>query len=490
VLFWSAGDRRDATSGRIIGPQSMSATSKPCILVVDDEQDIRSSLKRILEYEGMVFEEAASGAEALERVGTREPAAVLLDIKMPRMDGLEVLAELRGRKPELPVVMISGHGTIATAVEATKLGAFDFMEKPLERERVLLVLRNALQQRQLREENRELRLAFKEKYRMVGASPVLEELRAAIARCAPAKASVLIAGESGTGKELVARAIHRNSPRTARAFVKVNCAAIPEELIESELFGHVRGSFTGATKDQVGKFVRADGGTIFLDEIGDMSLKTQAKVLRALQDGEVEPVGAAKVVTVDVRVIAATNKSLSDEIAEGRFREDLYFRLNVVPIDIPPLRERPEDIPPLVDYFTETFCEENNYKKKSFSPSAMQALQQAAWRGNVRELRNAVERLLIMSPGDTIEVDDLPAGLGMALDTDAARVPRGSLLLPCEGLSLQRFKENAEREFLVTRLREHEWNVAATAKAIETPRSNLYKKLEAYGITRESDGQS
>jgi two-component system nitrogen regulation response regulator NtrX len=468
----------------------MSSTSKPCILVVDDEQDIRSSLQRILEYEGMIFEEAASGSEALTRVETLDPDAVLLDIKMPRMDGLEVLAELRTRKPSLPVVMISGHGTVSTAVEATKLGAFDFMEKPLERERVLLVLRNALQQRQLVEENRDLRLAFEEKHRMVGSSSALEELRAAISRCAPTKASVLITGESGTGKELVARAIHGNSPRAEKSFVKVNCAAIPEELIESELFGHVKGSFTGATKDQIGKFVRADGGTIFLDEIGDMSLKTQAKVLRALQDGEVEPVGAAKVVTVDVRVIAATNKSLSDEIAEGRFREDLYFRLNVVPIDIPPLRERPEDIEPLVDYFTESFCEENNYRRKTFSAPAMQALKRAAWRGNVRELRNAVERLLIMSPGTTIGVDDLPAGLGMALGAGEAQAPPGTLLLPSDGMTLQQFKDNAERSFLVSRLREHEWNVAATAKAIETPRSNLYKKLDAYGIDRESEGRS
>jgi two-component system nitrogen regulation response regulator NtrX len=409
---------------------------------------------------------------------------------MPRTDGLEVLAELRKRKPDLPVVMISGHGTIGTAVEATKLGAFDFMEKPLERERVLLVLRNALRQRKLHEENRDLRQAFSESYRMVGVSSALEGLRAAIARCAPTKASVLITGESGTGKELVARAIHRHSPRSEESFIKVNCAAIPEELIESELFGHVKGSFTGATRDQTGKFVSADGGTVFLDEVGDMSLKTQAKVLRALQDGEIEPVGAAKVVTVDVRVIAATNKSLADEIGEGRFREDLYFRLNVVPIDTPPLRERPEDIEPLVEYFTASFCEENNYKRKTFSPAAMQVLRQAAWRGNVRELRNAVERLLIMSPGDTIGAEDLPAGLGMALGAAAAPVPEGSLLLPSADLTLQQFKDNAERSFLVTRLRKHEWNVAATAKAIETPRSNLYKKLDAYGISREDDGAS
>jgi two-component system nitrogen regulation response regulator NtrX len=468
----------------------MSSPTKPCILVVDDEQDIRSSLQRILEYEGMRFEEAASGSEALERVAAHDPDAVMLDIKMPRMDGLEVLAELRKRKPDLPVVMISGHGTISTAVEATKLGAFDFMEKPLERERVLLVLRNALQQRQLREENRDLRLAFEEQYQMVGASTALEELRAAIARCAPTRASVLITGESGTGKELVARAIHRNSPRSRKAFVKVNCAAIPEELIESELFGHVKGSFTGATRDQVGKFVRADGGTIFLDEVGDMSLKTQAKVLRALQDGEVEPVGAAKIVTVDVRVIAATNKSLPDEIGDGRFREDLYFRLHVVPVEIPPLRERPEDIESLVNHFTESFCAENNYRTKTFSPKAMEVMRGAVWRGNVRELRNAVERLLIMTPGDTIDPGDLPSGLGMALGDDASSVPAGWLRLPGEGLTLQQFKDNAERSFLVSMLRANDWNVAATAKAIETPRSNLYKKLDAYEISRDKDGQA
>jgi two-component system nitrogen regulation response regulator NtrX len=465
----------------------MSAPAKPHVLVVDDEQDIRSALQRVLEYEGMAVSEASSGAEALEQVAAREPDAVLLDIKMPRTDGLETLAELRRRKPDLPVVMISGHGTVATAVEATKLGAFDFMEKPLERERVLLVLRNALRQRHLHEENRDLRLAFEQRYEMIGASPALERLRGAIARCAPTKVSVLITGESGTGKELVARAIHANSPRAERAFVKVNCAAIPEELIESELFGHVKGSFTGASRDQVGKFVRADGGTIFLDEVGDMSLKTQAKVLRALQDGEVEPVGAARVVTVDVRVIAATNKALTGEIAEGRFREDLYYRLAVVPIEVPPLRERPEDIGPLVRHFGERFFEENNYKPKTFSPAAIEALSRSAWRGNVRELRNAVERLLIMVPADTIEPRHLPSGLGGAPGGAVGSTPEGSLVLPAVG-TLQEFKDGAERAFLVARLRAQEWNVAATAKAIDTPRSNLYKKLEAYGISRERDG--
>ncbi len=463
------------------------APGKPTVLVVDDEQDIRSSLRMILEYEGMTVLEASSGREALASLDEREPDAVLLDIKMRNMDGIEVLSEFRRIRPVLPVMMISGHGTIATAVEATKLGAFDFMEKPLERERVLLVLRNALEHRRLREENRDLRLAFEERFRMVGESAALREVEQAIARCAPTKASVLITGESGTGKELVARAIHGNSPRAQSPFVKVNCAAIPEELIESELFGHVRGSFTGAVKDQVGKFVRADGGTIFLDEIGDMSLRTQAKVLRVLQDGEVEPVGAAKTLTVDVRVIAATNKGLSGEIAEGRFREDLYFRLNVVPIEIPPLRERPADIAPLVRYFAEICCAQKGERAKAFTPEALEVLERASWRGNVRELRNAVERLLIMTPGPQVDAADIPAELGMALGPGQSAVPAGGLVVPCAGVTLQQFKDGAERSFLVAKLRENDWNIAATAKIIETPRSNLYKKLEAYGINRERD---
>ena len=323
---------------------------------------------------------------------------------------------------------------------------------------------------------------------MVGDSPALEEVRQAVARCAPSKASVLITGESGTGKELVARAIHRNSPRSEKPFVQVNCAAIPEELIESELFGHVKGSFTGAARDQVGKFVRGDGGTIFLDEVGDMSLKTQAKVLRTLQDGGVEPVGAAKTLEVDVRVVAATNKDLAEAIGAGEFREDLYFRLNVVPIHLPPLRERRDDVEPLVRHLAERYCTENNARAKRFAPEAMRELRESPWRGNVRELRNAVERLLIMTPGDTIGVDDLPAGLGMALDHREPAVHDGALVVTHEARSLQQFKDQAERAFLVAKLRANEWNIAGTAKAIETPRSNLYKKLESYAISREKDG--
>ena len=457
------------------------------ILVVDDEEDIRSSLRMILEYEGYRCAEAPSGVDALERLEQLAPDAVLLDIKMPRMDGLEVLAELRKRTSGLPVVMISGHGTIETAVEATRLGAFDFIPKPLERDRVLLVLRNALEQRRLRQENTTLKAGGGSDSEMVGGSDALESVRSAIGRAAPAKASVLITGESGTGKELVARAIHRASPRADREFVKVNCAAIPEELIESELFGHVKGSFTGATKDQEGKFVRADGGTIFLDEIGDMSLKTQAKVLRVLQDGDVEPVGAAKSLTVDVRVVAATNKDLPEEIEQGRFREDLYFRLNVVPITLPPLRARADDIPALVQHFAETFCAANDFRAKTFTPEALGVLAEQPWRGNVRELRNAVERLIIMSPGDEVGADDIPQGLGLALGDSATPSLDGALAIPHEARTLQQFKDAAEREYLLTKLRANDWNIAATAKAIETPRSNLYKKLEAYDLSREKD---
>jgi two-component system nitrogen regulation response regulator NtrX len=467
----------------------MDPKARPRILVADDEGDIRASLRMILDYEGMQTIEAASGHEALEKADREDPDAVLLDIKMPRMDGIEVLSELGRRHPGLPVVMISGHGTVATAVEATRLGAFDFMEKPLERDRVLLVLRNALEKRRLEQTVREYRLTFEERYQLVGGSPGLEEVRRSVARIAPTKASVLITGESGTGKELVARAIHRNSSREGKPFVKVNCAAIPEELIESELFGHVKGSFTGATKDQLGKFVSADTGTIFLDEIGDMSLKTQAKVLRVLQDGEVEPVGAAKTLNVDVRVVAATNKDLRSEIEDGRFREDLYFRLNVIPLHLPPLRERPEDVEPLVLSFAETFCRDNNYRTKTFTRAAVDAMKRLPWRGNVRELRNAVERLIIMTQGDRVDVGDLPSGLGLDLG-QAPEAASGSIVLPVRALTLQEFKDQAERRYLIERLQEHEWNIAATAKAIDTPRSNLYKKLEAYGISRDKEADS
>jgi two-component system nitrogen regulation response regulator NtrX len=461
----------------------MASRRKPLVLVVDDESDIRSSLRMILEYEGYAFCEASSGEEALKRIESERPEAVLLDIKMPRMDGLEILARIKQADPALPVVVISGHGTIATAVEATRLGAFDFMEKPLERDRVLLVMRNALRSGRLEKENRDLKLTFEERFNMIGESEAMKAVSEQIALAAPTKASVLVTGESGTGKELVARAIHRNSPRAGKAFVKVNCAAIPEELIESELFGHDKGSFTGAHRDQTGKFAQADGGTLFLDEVADMSLRAQSKVLRALQDGEIEPVGAAKSFVVDVRVIAATNRQLEEEIAQGRFREDLFFRLNVVPIRLPPLRERRQDVAALVTWFAESFCEENGLKPKAVSEDAVEVLSRLPWRGNVRELRNAVERLLIMTPGTVIRGSDIPTGLGLPPSetgsTGGTSTAAGTL---------QHYKDAAERAFIVAKLRENDWNMAATAKAIDTPRSNLYKKLEVYGISREVDG--
>jgi two-component system nitrogen regulation response regulator NtrX len=312
----------------------------------------------------------------------------------------------------------------------------------------------------------------------------MQSVRDAMSLAAPTKASVLITGESGSGKELVARGIHRNSPRAKKAFIKVNCAAIPDELIESELFGHEKGSFTGASRDQLGKFAQADGGTLFLDEVGDMSLRTQSKVLRALQDGEIEPVGAAKSFVVDVRVIAATNKKLEEEIAAGRFREDLFFRLNVVPIELPPLRDRSEDIPDLVAEFAAAFCAENGMKAKTFAADAVDALKRLPWRGNVRELRNAVERMIIMTPRPMIRAADIPPGLGLA----PAGAEAGGVGAASQAATLQEFKDATERAFILAKLEEHDWNVAATAKAIDTPRSNLYKKLETYGIRRESEG--
>src|SRR5215813_3302375 len=381
---------------------------KSRILVIDDEAAIRDSLKMTLEYEGYEFLGAATGQEGLALLEREGPDLVLLDVKMPGMDGLEVLDRIRALNDALPVVVVSGHGTISTAVEATKKGAFDFIEKPFASDRVLVSLRNALDQRRLRDENRSLKKAVEVRHQMIGESPALRTVTAAIARAAPTNATVLIQGESGVGKELVARTIHRNSHRSRERFVQVNCAAIPEELIESELFGHEKGSFTGATEKQVGKIEQADRGTIFLDEVADMSAKTQAKVLRVLQEGEVERLGSARTIKVDVRVIAATNKNLEEEIEKGHFREDLYFRLAVIPIHVPPLRDRHEDISPLVRHYMDYFSRENNVRPKRVTQPALDALTRYRWRGNIRELRNTVERMIIMTGGDTIDLADLP----------------------------------------------------------------------------------
>src|SRR6187401_250345 len=380
---------------------------KPRILVIDDEAGIRDSMRMILEYEGYDCLLAATGPEGLAMAEREAPDLVFLDIKMPAMDGIEVLERLKARSDAPPVVMISGHATVSTAVEATRKGAFDFIEKPLASDRVLLTVRHAVDQRRLRDENVTLRRAAEARHEMVGDSPALERVRDAIGKAAPTNATVLILGESGVGKELVARAIHRNSLRARERFVQVNCAAIPEELIESELFGHEKGSFTGATEKQIGKFEQADRGTIFLDEVGDMSAKTQAKVLRVLQEGEVERLGSARTIKVDVRVIAATNKDLEAEIERGTFREDLYFRLSVIPIRVPPLPDRREDIPALLRDCVDLYSRENNRRPMRFTPAALELMQKARRKGNVRELRNTVERLLIMTPGDAIDVDDL-----------------------------------------------------------------------------------
>src|SRR2546422_6647130 len=465
---------------------------KSRVLVIDDEAAIRDSLRMTLEYEGYEFVGAATGQEGLALAEREGPDLVLLDAKLPGRDGLEVLERLRNMNESLPLVVVSGHGTISTAVEATKKGAFDFIEKPFASERVLVSLRNALDSRQLRDENRTLKKAVEVRHQMIGDSGALKQVTAAVGRAAPTNATVLIQGESGVGKELVARTIHRNSLRSRERFVQVNCAAIPEELIESELFGHEKGSFTGATEKQVGKFEQADRGTIFLDEVGDMSAKTQAKVLRVLQEGEVERLGSARTIKVDVRVIAATNKNLEEEIEKGHFREDLYFRLAVIPIQVPPLRERPEDIAPLVRHYMDYFSRENNVRPKRITQAALDVLQRYRWKGNIRELRNTVERLIIRIGGDTIDLPDLPESVrspSAAGGSAAFAAPKsGGDSADVKLGTLREFTEDRPRAVPAGTLRGNGWNISKTAEVIGTPRSNLYKKLEQYQISQDSDG--
>ena len=434
-----------------------------------------------LEYEGYEYLSAGSAEEGITLVQRESPDIVFLDVKMPGIDGMEALNRIKALNETVPVVMISAHGTTSTAFEASKRGAVDFIEKPFGAERLLVTIRNQLDRSRLIDENRTLRRAAEVRHQMVGESAGLRQVGDAIKRAAPTNATVLLLGESGVGKELVARAIHRNSNRSRDRFIQVNCAAIPEELIESELFGHEKGSFTGATEKQIGKFEQADKGTIFLDEVGDMSPKTQAKVLRVLQEGEVERLGSARTIKVDVRVIAATNKDLEAEIEKGTFREDLYFRLSVIPIRVPPLRDRREDIPLLVRHFADLFARENNRRAPRFTQAALEFLGRARWKGNVRELKNTVERLIIMTPGDSVDVDDLRDIVRL----DAKPQAQDNNEKPG---TLREFKESAERAFLVDKLREHAWNISKTAEVIGTPRSNLYKKLEQYGITQENDG--
>jgi two-component system nitrogen regulation response regulator NtrX len=461
---------------------------KARILVIDDEPAIRDTMRMILEYDGYDCLVAASGQEGLAVAERESPDLVFVDIKMPGLDGLEVLSRLRTLNETLPVVVVSAHATTSTALEAGKLGAFRFIEKPLSKDYVIDAIREGLELGNLRRENRQLRTALEAKYQIIGETASLKHVMEQVRRAAPTSATVLILGESGVGKELVARAIHRNSLREKERFIQVNCAAIPEELIESELFGHERGAFTGATEKQTGKFELADKGTIFLDEIGDMSPKTQAKVLRVLQEGEVERLGSARTIKVDVRVIGATNKDLEEEIAAGRFREDLYFRLSVIPITVAPLRERLEDIPLLVQHFVALFGKENNRRPARFTPGAIDALKQARWRGNIRELRNLVERLLIMSDRDVIEGDDVRSVVRTDARPAAASAETASVAAPsARPATLREFKEVSERAFLAEKLREFGWNISKTAEVIDTPRSNLYKKLEQYNIRQDTD---
>jgi two-component system, NtrC family, nitrogen regulation response regulator NtrX len=450
------------------------------ILVVDDEPGIRSALGQLLEYEGYDVRTAANAVDGIAEYDRFKPHLVFMDVKMAGIDGIEALKQLRQKDPGATVVMISGHATIQTAVEATQLGAYDILEKPLDTDRILVLLRNALSHLDLSEENARLKQTIESRFEIVGRSYAIRALIDRIEKVAATPARVLITGENGTGKELVARAVHRQSARAKKPFVEVNCAAIPSELIESELFGHMKGSFTGAVQDRAGKFEQADGGTLFLDEIGDMSLNAQAKVLRVLQDNVVTRIGGSKPIQVDVRVLAATNKNLEEEIAAGRFREDLFYRLNVVPLAVPPLRERRDDIPSLVAHFINTLSEREGVHPRTIAPEAVQRLAGLEWPGNVRELRNTIERLLILSSGPRITEADVDRLVGRRAGDGASL---GSLL---EVQTFEEFKHAAERAFLVAKLRQFDWNVSETARALDMPRSNLYKKIERYGLTREN----
>jgi two-component system nitrogen regulation response regulator NtrX len=440
------------------------------ILIVDDEEGIRESLSGILEDEGYRVHTAASAEEALDQLDEVDPSLVFLDVWLPGMDGIACLTEMRTRRENLTVVMISGHGNIETAVNATRMGAYDFLEKPLSLDRVLLVAERALESSALQRENRTLRQSIQRKWTLVGESKALRAVRAQIEMAARSNGRVLITGESGTGKELVAHQLHELSPRAAMPFVEVNCAAIPQELIESELFGHEKGSFTGAFEQKKGKFELADKGTLFLDEIGDMSFQTQAKLLRVLESQQFQRVGGSRNIKVDTRVVAATNKDIEAMIDNGEFRGDLFFRLNVIPIKLPPLRERKEDIGPLVNHFLAQLGDEYGQSPKRISARSIEALSASDWPGNIRELRNMIERLVIMSPGQEIE----------AAETKSAGLLNGSGLFKYS--SIKEAREAFEQEFILRKLEEHGWNISRTAETLQIERSNLHKKIKTYGI--------
>ena len=451
------------------------------ILIVDDEDSIRQSLEGILKDEGFQTSFAATGEECIASIQTEDPDLILLDIWMPGIDGLETLKRIKQIQPNQLVIMMSGHGSIETAVKATRLGAFDFIEKPLSLEKVLLSIQNAIKIGQLVAENKVLKEKIGHDYQMIGESPAINQLKQQIKIAAPSSGWVLITGENGTGKELVARAIHQQSTRSEKSFIEVNCAAIPEELIESELFGHEKGAFTGATSAHKGKFDQASGGTLFLDEIGDMSLKTQAKILRILQEHKFERVGGNRTIEVDVRVIAATNKDLQKEIKAGKFREDLFFRLNVLPFLVPPLRNRKDDIPRLCKHFLKHFCGKESREIKTISKEAIKALLTYNWPGNIRELKNLIERLVIMTPKQQIKLSDLPHGIyqekpeSELQSSSTAELPN----------SYRKAKEVFEKQFIIGKLRKNNWNVSRTAEEIGLERSNLHRKIKAYQIEPE-----
>lgn len=453
------------------------------ILIVDDEHSIRESLQGILQDEGFRTAFAASGEDALAIIQSENPDLVLLDIWMPGIDGLETLKRIKQLRKNQLVIMMSGHGTIETAVQATRLGAYDFIEKPLSLEKVLLSIQNAMKVGQLEEENKALKEKINLDYEMIGESSVIAKLKSQIDIAAPSSGWVLITGENGTGKELVARAIHQCSTRAQKSFVEVNCAAIPEELIESELFGHEKGAFTGATAARKGKFDQANGGTLFLDEIGDMSLKTQAKILRILQEHKFERVGGNRTIEVNVRVIAATNKTLEEEIKDGNFREDLFFRLNVLPFIAPPLRERKDDIPLLTKHFLQYFCGKESREIKIMTNEAIQALTRYNWPGNVRELKNLIERLVIMTPAQQIEASDLPHAINQAV----IRQSQPAILAEEMPDSYREAKELFEKQFLLDKLKKNNWNISRTAEEIGLERSNLHRKIKSYGIEQDKE---
>jgi two-component system nitrogen regulation response regulator NtrX len=445
-------------------------TTKATILVVDDEESILDTLTGILEDEGYEVITASSGGEALTYFREFSPEVVLLDVWIPDMDGIETLKNIKEMNKGVSVIMISGHGTIDTAVHAIKLGAYDFLEKPLSLEKVLILVKRALEKQRLERENIALKTSISQRYEIIGESPKMVALRNEISKAAASQSRVIIYGESGTGKELVARALHELSDRRDKNFVEVNCAAIPQELIESELFGHEKGSFTGAFERKKGKFELADEGTLFLDEIGDMSLATQAKVLRVIETQEFQRVGGSEKIKVDVRIIAATNKDIQEEIKKATFREDLYFRLNVIPIHVPPLRERKDDIPLLVEYFLKNFAQQYGQKTKKISKATLRALMEYDWPGNVRELKNTIERFVIMNPSEVIDVKEiLPSFRGIKTDYSGFK-------------TLREAREHFEKDFILKKLQENNWNVSKTAEELEIERSNLHRKIKALGI--------